>query len=67
MARWRHFIVAIGMVPALIIYLGLVLQLADYVTDIHISLDFLFYTVAGLVWIPLAGKVVGWLAKHESR
>jgi hypothetical protein len=55
------------MVPALIIYLGLVLQLADYVTDIHIALDFLFYTVAGLVWIPLAGKVVGWLAKHESR
>ena len=67
MARWRHFIVAIGMVPALIIYLGLVLQLADYVTDIHIGLDFLFYTVAGIVWIPLAGKVVGWLAKHESR
>ena len=67
MARWRHFIVAIGMVPALIIYLGLVLQLADYATDIHIALDFLFYTVAGIVWIPLAGKVVGWLAKHESR
>ena len=67
MARWRHFIVAIGMVPALIIYLGVVLQLADYVTDINIALDLLFYTVAGLVWIPLAGKVVGWLAKHESR
>ena len=67
MARWRHFVVAVGMVPALIIYLGLVMQLADYVTGIHIALDFLFYTVAGLVWIPLAGKVVGWLAKHESR
>ena len=67
MARWRHFVVAVGMVPALIIYLGMVMQIADYVTDIHIALDFLFYTVAGLVWIPLAGKVVRWLAKHESR
>ena len=46
------------MVPALIIYLGLVMQIADLVTDIHIVLDFLFYAVAGLLWIPLAGKVV---------
>jgi hypothetical protein len=55
------------MVPALVIYLGLVMQLVDYVTDIHIILDFLFYAVAGLAWIPLAGKIVGWLATHESR
>ena len=67
MARWRHFIVAIGLLPALLIYLGLVVQVADYVTDVHIILDFLFYAVAGLAWIPLAGRVVGWLAKHESR
>ena len=66
MVRWRHLIVAIGMVPALLIYLGLVMQLADFVTDIHILIDFLFYFVTGLAWIPLAGKVVGWLAKHES-
>ena len=55
------------MVPALVIYLVLVMQIADFVTDIHIILDFLFYAVAGLLWIPLAGKVVGWLAEHESR
>ena len=55
------------MVPALVIYLGLMMQVADFVTDIHIILDFLFYAVAGLLWIPLAGKVVGWLAEHESR
>ena len=67
MRRWRHLIVAVGTVPALVIYLGLVMQLADFVTDIHIVVDFLFYAVAGLVWIPLAGKVVGWLATHESR
>ena len=50
------------MVPALVIYIGLMMQIADFVTDIHIILDFLFYAVAGLAWIPLAGKVVGWLA-----
>ena len=67
MRRWRHLIVAVGMVPALVIYIGLMMQIADFVTDIHIILDFLFYAVAGLLWIPLAKKVVGWLAKHESR
>ena len=67
MRRWRHLIVAFGMVPALVIYIGLMMQIADIVTDIHIILDFLFYAVAGLAWIPLAGKVVGWLAEHESR
>ena len=67
MKRWRHLAVAVCMVPALVIYLGLVMQIADFVTDIHIIIDFLFYAVAGLLWIPLAGKVVGWLATHESR
>ena len=67
MRRWRHLIVAVGIVPTLVIYIGLMMQIADFVTDIHIILDFLFYAVAGLAWIPLAGKVVGWLATHESR
>ena len=56
--RWRHLIVALGMVPALVIYIGLMMQIADFVTDIHIILDFLFYAVAGLLWIPLAGTVL---------
>ena len=67
MKRWRHLIVAVGMVPGLVIYLGLVMQIADFVTDKHIVVDFLFYAVAGLAWIPLAGKVVSWLARHESQ
>ena len=66
MTRWRHLTVAIGLVPALIIYVGLVMRVADMVTDIHMVLDFLFYLVAGLAWIPAASKVVGWLARHES-
>ena len=66
MVRWRHLIVAVGLVPALIIYIGLVMQVAVMVTDIHPVFDLAFYLVAGLAWIPAAIKVVGWLAKHES-
>tara|TARA_B100001057_G_scaffold196215_1_gene196917 strand:- start:54 stop:314 length:261 start_codon:yes stop_codon:yes gene_type:complete len=66
MSRWRHLTVAIGLIPALTIYIGLVMQIADMVTNIHLVLDFAFYLVAGLAWIPVASKVVGWLAKHES-
>ena len=61
-----HLIVAVGLVPALIIYIGLVMQIADMLTSIHLLLDLLFYVVAGLAWIPAASKVVGWLATHES-
>ena len=66
MSRWRHLTVATGLIPALIIYIGLVMQIADLVTNIHLVLDFAFYFVAGLAWIPAASRVVGWLAKHES-
>lgn len=67
MSRWRHLTVAIGLVPALLIYVGLVMQIADMVTEIHLLIDLVFYLVAGLAWIPAASRVVGWLAKHESR
>ena len=66
MSRWRHLTVAIGLIPALVIYVGLVMQIADMVTNIHLVLDLAFYLVAGLAWIPAASKVVSWLAKHES-
>ncbi|MGB1953384.1 MAG: DUF2842 domain-containing protein [Candidatus Puniceispirillum sp.] len=58
---------AVGLVPALIIYIGMVMFLADYLTSIHWLVDLAFYLLAGLMWIPAAGKVVGWLAKHESQ
>lgn len=65
--RWRHFVVAIGLVPVLIVYVVAVLHIADLIAGIHVLVDLVFHVVAGLVWIPLAGRVVGWLARHESR
>ena len=58
---------SIGLVPALILYIGAVMQIADLIADMHVLVDLVFYVVAGLAWIPVAGRVVGWLARHESR
>jgi len=66
MKRWRHLVVAIGTVPAFAVYIGLVMVLTDYLTDIHWILDILFYLIAGLAWIPLSVKIIDWLAKHEA-
>ena len=66
MNRWRHLVVAIGTVPAFALYIGLVMVLTDYLTDIHWILDIFFYLIAGLAWIPLSVKIIDWLAKHEA-
>ena len=66
MKRWRHLIVAIGTVPAFALYIGIVLILTDYVTEIHWVIDLFFYLIAGLAWIPLSVKIIDWLARHES-
>ncbi|MDA7599482.1 DUF2842 domain-containing protein [Alphaproteobacteria bacterium] len=67
MARWRHLIVAVSTVPALILYVGLALWISTYVTEIHFLIDLVFFLIAGLIWIPAAGWVVKWLALHEAK
>ena len=66
MKRWRHLLVAVGTVPAFALYIGIVLILTDYVTEIHWVIDLFFYLIAGLAWIPLSVKIIDWLARHES-
>ena len=66
MKRWRHLVVAIGTVPAFALYIGIVLILTDYVTEIYWVIDLFFYLIAGLAWIPLSVKIIDWLARHES-
>lgn len=67
MKRWRHLAVAIGILPALAFYVGVMVWLSTYVMEIHFLVDLLFFTVAGLAWIPAASSVVRWLAAHEAR
>ena len=66
MSRWRHLIIAIATVPFLGIYAVLCLIGADYLTGYHWLLDTIYYLLAGLVWLYPAGRVVHWLADHES-
>ena len=66
MKRWRHFAVAVGIVPAFTLYIAIILLVTDYVTEVHWLIDLLFYAIAGLAWIPLSVKVIGWLAKNEA-
>ena len=66
MLRWRHLIVAICMVPALVIYVLLCMFLADFVIGIHLVLDLIFFLLAGLAWIYPAAAVVKWLANSEA-
>ena len=66
MKRWRHLLVAVGIIPAFLLYITLVMVLTDYLTNFHFVIDLLFYVVAGLAWIPVSVKIIGWLAKHES-
>lgn len=66
MKRWRHFIIALGLVPALIVYSVICLVLADYLTGHYWLADIVFYGSAGLLWLYPAGQVITWLAKHEA-
>ena len=66
MYRWRHLAVAFGILPALAIHVGAMVWLSTFIMEIHFLIDLLFFTVAGLAWIPAAGSVVKWLAPHEA-
>ena len=66
MYRWRHLAVALGILPAFAIYVGAMVWLSTFIMEIHFLIDLLFFTVAGLAWIPAAGSVVKWLATHEA-
>ena len=67
MKRWRHLTVALGIMPALAIYVGVMVWLSTFIMDIHFLVDLVFFVIAGLAWIPAASVVVGWLADHEAR
>ena len=66
MKRWRHLTVALGIMPALAIYVGVMVWLSTFIMDIHFLVDLVFFVIAGLAWIPAAGVVVRWLADHEA-
>ena len=66
MKRWRHLAVAVGIMPALALYVGAMVWLSSFISEVHCRIDLVFFVVAGLAWIPAASAVVRWLAEHEA-
>ena len=66
MKRWRHLVVAVGIMPALALYVGAMVWLSSFIIEVHFLIDLVFFVVAGLAWIPAASVVVRWLAEHEA-
>lgn len=66
MKRWRHFLVVVGTIPALVIYVAIWMFLFDYITGYFWLLDWVIYIIAGFLWLYPATKVINWLADYES-
>jgi hypothetical protein len=59
-SRMRKFIGLLGILVFLLLYMGLVARLAQYVPD-HGPLQFVFYALAGVCWgIPIL-PLISWM------
>ena len=67
MRRWRHLLVAILVVPVLIGYIILATIFSEVIAGKSLFVDFIFYLLAGLIWIPGAAVVIRWLADKEAK
>lgn len=66
MKRWRHFVVVIGIIPLLIMYIGFFMYAFEFITGFFWLIDWIIYILAGLLWLYPAAKVIKWLADHEA-
>ncbi len=62
--RQKKLIAAIGIMPALMLYVGLVLFVADFIPD-HWATDLVFYIVAGTAWAFPLKPVFIWMNKPK--
>ena len=67
MRRWRHLLVAILIVPVLTVYIILATTFSEFIVGKSLIVDFIFYLLAGLIWIPGAAVVIRWLADKEAQ
>ena len=66
MKRWRHFIVVIGVIPLLILYIAFFMYVFEFITGYFWLFDWIIYILAGLLWLYPSARVIKWLADHES-
>ena len=67
MRRWRHLLVATLVVPVLTGYIILATIFSEVIVGKSLFVDFIFYLLAGLIWIPGAAVVIRWLADKEAK
>ena len=67
MRRWRHLLVAILVMPVLTGYIILVTIFSEFFVGKSKFVDFIFYLLAGLIWIPGAAFIIRWLADREAK
>jgi hypothetical protein len=63
--RWRTPIAGLVILFGLAIYLGLIVNIADFLPE-NLLLGIIFYLVAGLAWIPGVIFVLGWAHRDPS-
>lgn len=63
--RWRTPIAGFVILCWLAIYLGLALNIADFLPE-NLFLGTVFYIIAGLAWIPGVMFLLGWAHRDPS-
>ncbi|MFL2933305.1 MAG: DUF2842 domain-containing protein [Thalassobaculaceae bacterium] len=62
--RWRTFIAGFGILLFLTIYIALILNISDLLSD-NLLISTIFYLLAGLAWIPFVVKLMGWAQRDQ--
>ena len=62
--RWRTFIAGFGILLFLTIYIALILNISDLLSD-NLFISTIFYLLAGLAWIPFVVKLMGWAQRDQ--
>lgn len=63
--RWRTPIAGLVILCGLAIYLGLIVNIADFLPG-NLFLATIFYLVAGLAWIPGVMVMLGWAQRDPT-
>ena len=62
--RWRTFIAGFGILLFLTIYIALILNISDLLSE-NVLISTIFYLLAGLAWIPFVVKLMGWAQRDQ--
>lgn len=63
--RWRSPLAGLAIMLGLVVYVAVVVTLADFVPD-HALVEAVYYLVTGLLWIWPAVAVIGWAKRDDT-